>query len=277
MKYTVCFLYTDNGEKVLLQRKNKTQYAGRLNGVGGKIEPGETPLEGARREIMEETGVNIQALIWLGTLILPKDYGLPVGQDNVDCELNFFAGTVEDTKMVSQQPGETEPLLWLLTRQVIGGHADTAGEGDVEYFVSRGYRAVKARASTPATGKKLTPDEVTRYQAIADNLDSEAEYLRMAFLRSSVSACSAAEAAAHLPLIGTMYEAASLIRELAGGGVEKGRIIHCKTVALNLIKKSKDFESRIINDCVKRYAYSRSVEAMEAAAAVIWELVKLNG
>ena len=132
MNYTVCFLFTDNGEKVLLQKKDKTQYAGRLNGVGGKIEPGETPLEGARREIMEETGASIQDLIWLGTLIFPKDCGLPADQDNVDCELNFFAGTVEDTKMVSQQPGETEPLLWLLTRQVIGGHADTAGDGDVE-------------------------------------------------------------------------------------------------------------------------------------------------
>ena len=105
MNYTVCFLFTDNGEKVLLQKKDKTQYAGRLNGVGGKIEPGETPLEGARREIMEETGASIQDLIWLGTLIFPKDCGLPADQDNVDCELNFFAGTVEDTKMVSQQPG----------------------------------------------------------------------------------------------------------------------------------------------------------------------------
>lgn len=54
MKYTVCFLFTDNGERVLLQKKNWTQYSGQFNGVGGKIEPGETPLEGARREIRGE-------------------------------------------------------------------------------------------------------------------------------------------------------------------------------------------------------------------------------
>ena len=60
MKYTVCFLFTDNGNHVLMQRKDRTQFAGRYNGVGGKIEPGEAPLEGARREIREETGLKVK-------------------------------------------------------------------------------------------------------------------------------------------------------------------------------------------------------------------------
>lgn len=140
MKYTVCFLFTDDGKRVLMQRKNRTQYAGRYNGVGGKIEPGETPLEGARREIREETGVDIKNPLWLGTLILPKDCGLPGGEDNVECELHYFAGTVADANMVSQQPGETEPLDWKQTAQVLRHGVLTAGDGDVECFVGKGYR-----------------------------------------------------------------------------------------------------------------------------------------
>lgn len=276
MKYTVCFLFTDNGDRVLMQRKDRTQFAGRYNGVGGKIEPSETPLEGARREIREETGADVQDLIWLGTLTLPTDCCLPAGEDNVDCELNFFAGTVPDVYAISQQPRETETLVWKLSQQVICGHTYTAGDGDVEYFVGKGYRAIKAKTSTPAMRKNLNPDLAKRYQAIADNLASESEYLRMAFLRSSVSMCSTTAAGVDTSMIVTMYEAVTLIRDLAGGGVAKDRIAHCKTVALNLAEKAKVFENKIINDCVTRYAYSRSVEAMEKAAAAIWELIKLN-
>lgn len=261
MKYTVCFLYTGNGEKVLLQKKNKTQYAGRLNGVGGKIEPGETPLEGARREIMEETGANIHDLIWLGTLILPKDRGLPAGQDNVDCELNFFAGTVEDTKMVSQQPGETEPLLWLLTRQVIGGHADTAGDGDVEYFVSKGFRAVTAKAFTPAAGKKLAPDAVKRYWKVVDNLIKEARFLEPTPYT-------------HSSTIFAMKEAAAVIRDLASGQFDSNQVGRYESIANSLAREAKTFERDVIKSCVERYAFSRSIDAMEEAAVAIRELIK---
>ena len=263
MNYTVCFLFTDNGEKVLLQKKDKTQYAGRLNGVGGKIEPGETPLEGARREIMEETGASIQDLIWLGTLIFPKDCALPADQENVDCELNFFAGTVEDTKMVSQQPGETEPLLWLLTRQVIGGHADTAGDGDVEYFVDKGYRAITARASVPATGKKLAPDAGKWYWKAVDNLIKEAKFLEPTPYT-------------HSSTIFAMKEAAAVIRDLASGQFDSSQVGRYKGIANSLAREAKTFERDVIKSCVERYAFSRSVDAMEEAVAAIRELIKFN-
>ncbi len=35
--------------------------AGLWNGVGGKISPGETPLECARREVLEETGIGLRS------------------------------------------------------------------------------------------------------------------------------------------------------------------------------------------------------------------------
>lgn len=56
-KYVVGFMYDDHGHVALI-RKNRPQWqAGRLNGIGGHIEEGESPLNAMRREFLEETGV----------------------------------------------------------------------------------------------------------------------------------------------------------------------------------------------------------------------------
>lgn len=55
-------------------KKNRDIHEGKWNGIGGKLELGESPWEGAAREIAEETGIavseeNLQAL---GTLTFPN-------------------------------------------------------------------------------------------------------------------------------------------------------------------------------------------------------------
>ncbi len=49
-----------HGDKILLHYKKRGHGAGKWNGVGGKIEPGETPEMCAHREAMEEMGVDIK-------------------------------------------------------------------------------------------------------------------------------------------------------------------------------------------------------------------------
>lgn len=44
-------------DRVLLIRKKRGLGAGKMSAPGGRIEPGETPLEGAIREVVEEIGV----------------------------------------------------------------------------------------------------------------------------------------------------------------------------------------------------------------------------
>ena len=51
----LCFIAKDG--RVLLIRKKRGLGAGKINGPGGKIEPGETALESAIRETQEEIGV----------------------------------------------------------------------------------------------------------------------------------------------------------------------------------------------------------------------------
>lgn len=50
-------LFILRGDEILLIRKKRGFGAGKINGPGGKVDPGETPLESALRETEEELGV----------------------------------------------------------------------------------------------------------------------------------------------------------------------------------------------------------------------------
>lgn len=55
---TLLFLRCD--DRVLLIRKKRGHGAGKINGPGGKLDPGETPARCAVRETLEETGVEVE-------------------------------------------------------------------------------------------------------------------------------------------------------------------------------------------------------------------------
>jgi 8-oxo-dGTP diphosphatase len=57
-KYVVGFAFSPLAESVVLIRKTHPNWqAGKLNGVGGRIEDGESALDAMRREFAEETGI----------------------------------------------------------------------------------------------------------------------------------------------------------------------------------------------------------------------------
>jgi 8-oxo-dGTP diphosphatase len=73
-EYVVGFMFDHIGEAVLLIRKNRpTWQAGKLNGIGGRIEAGETPDQAMCREFFEETGIEHQA--WRRFCTLRDDRG----------------------------------------------------------------------------------------------------------------------------------------------------------------------------------------------------------
>lgn len=59
-QYTVGLLFRDNAQEVALIEKTHPEWQkGRLNGIGGKMEPGETPPQAQAREFLEEAGAQI--------------------------------------------------------------------------------------------------------------------------------------------------------------------------------------------------------------------------
>lgn len=67
---SIIFLVTEG--KVLLQKgsPDKKVFPGFYNGVGGHIERGEDVLTGAKRELMEETGLSCSDLRFTGTVAI---------------------------------------------------------------------------------------------------------------------------------------------------------------------------------------------------------------
>ena len=64
-EYVCGFLFDENFESVVLINKNKPEWQkGKLNGVGGKIEPNETPADAMSREFREEASLDLDPETW---------------------------------------------------------------------------------------------------------------------------------------------------------------------------------------------------------------------
>lgn len=74
------------GKEVVLILKNRPDWqAGRLNGVGGRVEAGESPKEAMVREFKEETGLYIPLGFWMLSETIVFDNGV---------ELSVFTSTI---------------------------------------------------------------------------------------------------------------------------------------------------------------------------------------
>ncbi len=102
---TLCYLRRD-GKTLMIFRNKKTNdiHQGKWNGLGGKLQMGETPEECVRREVKEESGFEIEELHYKGFIVFPAF-------DDIE-DWYVFVFTAENFKgqMIDSDEGE---LAWI--------------------------------------------------------------------------------------------------------------------------------------------------------------------
>ena len=109
--YVCGFLFSPDRGRVLLIRKRRPAWqAGKLNGIGGKIEPGETTADAMRREFREEADLDIPDWQPILTLTGHDDAGTGVAWRG-----HFFRafGPVDQARTITDEQLEIHPVAAL--------------------------------------------------------------------------------------------------------------------------------------------------------------------
>ena len=98
---TLTFLTRQDQVLLLRLGPDRGEWGGLLNGVGGHVEPGEDPLQSARREIEEETGLSPTDLRLVGVVIIDTGSSPGIG-------LYVFVGKAEAGELREGSEGTPE-------------------------------------------------------------------------------------------------------------------------------------------------------------------------
>ncbi len=100
---TLCYLKKD-GKTLMLHRVKKENdiHEGKWNGLGGKIEKGETPEECIIREVKEESGLKIKNPVLKGILTFPAFDGIE------DWYVFVFVATEFEGELIDSHEGNLE-------------------------------------------------------------------------------------------------------------------------------------------------------------------------
>ena len=97
--YVVGFLFVGDWDVILIKKSRPAWQKGKLNGVGGHVEEGETPAQAMAREFTEETG-DAQFIDWENYITLELE----------DCTIHFFRAFKDYT---SAHTTTDEDVMWV--------------------------------------------------------------------------------------------------------------------------------------------------------------------
>ena len=105
-KKILTLVFLREGSKVLLGMKKRGFGAGKWNGFGGKVEPGETIVEAAVREVKEECGYDVEQQHLDETATIDFEFeGDPVLWEVHVFQTTQFSGEMQETE-------EMRPRWW---------------------------------------------------------------------------------------------------------------------------------------------------------------------
>lgn len=99
-QYTVGFAHVNGFVLLIHKRRGPEAVRGRLNGIGGKMEPGESFEACLSREVSEETGLYIIESRWKHTVTLT----------NPGWEVRFFTVELTEDELGCARTVEDEPV-----------------------------------------------------------------------------------------------------------------------------------------------------------------------
>jgi 8-oxo-dGTP pyrophosphatase MutT (NUDIX family) len=173
--FTLCFLL--NGDDVLLIHRRFPPNEGRWNGVGGHVEPGETPRQAVIREVAEETGYRITDPHFAG-LLTWDGFEIPPGA------IAIFTAEVPTRVFEMNHEGELawKPREWACTSAQVVDNIHVflpkilAGESPQHFHFS--YKDdVRIRDEIMALPEAFDPEKAYWHEAITIPEERRGPYL----------------------------------------------------------------------------------------------------
>lgn len=131
-KLNIILVYDSKKENILMCKRKKEPYKGKLNLVGGKVELGEDELEAAYRELREETGIS-EENITLNHLMNFQYY-------TQNKELEVYIGKLnKDITLIE----EINELIWIPKNSNFYDLDKYAGEGNIWHIVHHANNYMK--------------------------------------------------------------------------------------------------------------------------------------
>lgn len=122
----VAVRHTD-GTYLLMQRDFKKHLGGLWElTAGGSALKGETPLQCARRELSEETGINADVLTQIGT---------GVSEEHNSIYFEYFCVTDCKKNSIALQPGETVGYRWVSAEEFKAFSSDSLATKRIQAFI----------------------------------------------------------------------------------------------------------------------------------------------
>ena len=125
-KLNVIIVFNNKEDKILMCKRTKEPYKGKLNLVGGKVEKDEDELHAAYRELEEETGISKNDIIL--TNLMNFEYKM------LDMELEVYVGRLnKEVRLVE----EVNKLLWVNKNDNFFDIEKYAGEGNIGHMLKQ--------------------------------------------------------------------------------------------------------------------------------------------
>ena len=125
-KVNIILVFNKEEDKILMCKRKKDPFKGKLNFVGGKVEPNEDELHAAYRELEEETGITKDDITL--TNLMNFEYKIS-GTD-----LEAYAGKLNKDVSLKE---ELNSLYWISKDEDFNNLNKFAGEGNILHMLKQ--------------------------------------------------------------------------------------------------------------------------------------------